>query len=787
MASVAKTEVVTPNSADHGSGHVRADVDVPGPIVADEAANQAVEAGATMLPAPGLELVVGVQGLRCAACVGHLQHALESDPAVQRASINLATERARIYLNDDDASVISRVGQAASAAGYPLVAEKDDGHPAEFPDDEGSNDRWMLALGVLCSLPLVGQMAGMLLADPVHLPPWLEWVLASPVQFVVGAAFYVGAFKALRSWRANMDVLVVLGTTAAYGYSVWLFWTLGDAAAGQLYFEASALIITLVYAGKALERRARQRTAESLRALLALAPESATVVDDNEAERTVPVAELSLGAAILIRPGERIPADGQIVAGDSDVDESMLTGESAAIPKSAGDRVVGGTMNGAGSLRVTVSALGRDSALGRIITLIDAAQSGEAPVQRLVDQVSAWFVPIVLLLSLLTFAGWMLSGNPFETALVAAVAVLVIACPCALGLATPTAIVAGTGAAARHGILIKNVSVMERSRTVDTVFFDKTGTLTEGAPSIQAIQTLHGSEEHLIALAHAVERLSEHPLARAFAARYATFEAPDRLAATRFSAHTGLGVTAWIDEQQIAVGNRRLMSELDVQLESESQLVAPADGATRIYIATDSVLTGAVDVQDALRVDAISALARLRRNGLSVGILSGDAAGVVAAVAKNITDAAAWRGLGPIRATGGLLPEDKAAEVQRLRLHDKQTVAFVGDGVNDAPALASADVGIAIGGASDVAVETSDITLLRPQPGLVSAALDICRRTLTKISQNLFWACIYNVVCIPLAAFGYLSPTLAGAAMAASSVSVVANSLLLNRWKPSAQ
>jgi len=715
-----------------------------------------------------IELMLGVQGLRCAACVARLDAVLREDPALLDASINLVTERARLTVSaDPDAA--ARLGLAASAAGFRLVAPAAVEHETL---EERNHDRWMLALALVCALPLVVQMVAMMIGSAWHLAPALEWILATPVQLVVAMPFYIGAAKAIGGRSPNMDVLVVTGTLAAYGYSVWLFFALGDAAAGQLYFEASVLILTLVFAGKVMERAARKRTASALQALLDLRPAMACVVRDG-VEQSLRLEDLSLGELVVVRPGESIPVDGVIEAGASDIDESMLTGESMPVARTIGDRVVGGSMNGAGSLQLRVSALGRDSALGRIITLIEHVQTERAPVQALVDRVSAWFVPAVLCLSVLTFAGWVLLGGSFGQAVVAAISVLVIACPCALGLATPSAIVAGTGAAARYGILLKNVAAMERARELSTVYFDKTGTLTEGAPRIRCVYLCPGvTSTEMLSEAVAAEQRSEHPLASAFNAE-ALARGLQVMPASHARAVAGQGLIASLDGTDIALGNDRLMSALEVDLHCATSWPEVATGHARILIARAGVLRGAVDLADGLRDSAGPALECLRAGGLRTGVLSGDAARVVAAIAQN---------LALDEAHGDLLPADKLEHIRAARARG-EVVAFVGDGVNDAPALAAADLGIAIGGASDVAIAQADISLLRPDLQLVLAALDISKRTLAKISQNLFWACIYNVICIPAAALGYLSPTLAGAAMAASSVSVVANSLWLNRWR----
>ena len=730
--------------------------------------------GNSATPAATEELLLGVHGLRCAACVTRLELVLREDPALIDATVSLVTERARLLVRADP-EVAARLGAAASAAGFRLVAPNDvDGDADMQVSASGQRDAWLLALSVVCALPLAAPMLTMLGHTPWHLSPWLEWALASPIQLLVAIPFYIGAYKAIRGGVPNMDVLVVAGTSAAYGYSVWLLYDLGDLAGGQLYFEASALIVTLVLLGKVMEGFARQRTAGALRALIRLRPAQARVSRDG-VETQIAVADLSLGDEVVVKPGEYIAADGIVIAGLSDVDESMLTGEANLVSRGVGARVVGASLNGTGSLTLRVTALGVSSALGRIITLVEQAQTEQAPIQRLVDQVSARFVPAVLGIAAITFAAWMLTVGDVEQALMAAVAVLVIACPCALGLATPTAIVAGTGAAARHGILLKNVAAMERARALDTVLFDKTGTLTEGMPRITGIHCdAFINPNDLLILAASVESRSEHPLTRAFDA-----EVKARGLAIKAVAHgqakPGRGVVASVAGDEVAIGNATLMQELEIALTSSDQWPDLAPGASRLYICRAGALLGAVDVADQVRAQARSALRKLSADrGLKLGVLSGDSPDVVSHVAAN---------LNLDDAHGGMMPQHKLEHIRALRAHG-QVVAFVGDGINDAPALAGADLGIAIGGASDVALANADISLLRNDLHLVAHAVEISQRTLAKITQNLFWACIYNVVCIPAAALGYLSPTLAGAAMAASSVSVVCNSLWLNRWSP---
>ncbi|MDQ1303520.1 MAG: P-type Cu+ transporter, partial [Pseudomonadota bacterium] len=634
----------------------------------------------------------------------------------------------------------------------------------------------VLMVSAIFAAPLLGQMAGMSLGLHWHLPAWLELLLATPVQFVIGARFYRSAWHAIRARAGNMDVLVVLGTTAAYGYSVYLLATLGfSEASGRLYFEASVVIITLVLLGKFLESRAKRGTTAAIRQLMELRPQTARVRQANGDEREIPINDVRSGDRIIVRPGERIPVDGLVHTGRSEVDESLISGESLPVDKQGGSRVTGGSINGTGLLQIRATAVGADSTLAKIIRLVENAQSGKAPVQRLVDRISAIFVPVVVLLACLTFIAWFLSTGNFEHSLVSAVAVLVIACPCALGLATPTAIMTGTGAGARAGILIKDVEALERAHRIDTVVFDKTGTLTAGRPAVVGIHVLRGDEDDMLQLAASVQQGSEHPLARAII-EHAGARGLKSRAVAEFRSHTGSGVTGTVDGREILLGNRQLLAGQQIDGDSAAGIAADYEqqAKTAVYVADRRGVIGILAIADPLRPEAITAIASLRGMGIRTLMLSGDAEAVAAAIGQQA---------GVDEARGGVQPEGKAAAIKALHAAGR-VVGMIGDGINDAPALAVADVGIAMGTGTDIAMETAGITLMRPDPRLVAAAIDISRATFGKIRQNLFWAFIYNLVGIPAAALGYLSPALAGAAMAMSSVSVVCNSLLLRRWRP---
>jgi len=722
-----------------------------------------------------------IVGMTCSACSTRVEKALRAVPGVVEANVNLALERADV---SGLAGIVGAEALAAAVAGagYEARIESAAADRAAADEERRAADAaavrrelLMLVAAAVLTLPMVAQMTAMMAGLHVHLPPWLEFLLATPVQFICGARFYRGAWKALRARSGNMDVLVALGTSAAWAYSTWLLATLGDAAQGHLYFEGSAVVITLVMLGKFLETRAKRGTTAAIRQLMQLRPQTARLRRADGSEAEVPVAEVRSGDLVIVRPGERVPVDGRVTGGSSELDESLITGESLPVAKAAGALVTGGAINGTGLLEVQATAVGEDSTLSKIIRMVENAQAGKAPVQRLVDQVSAVFVPVVVLIALLSFAGWMAWDGSFEHALIAAVSVLVIACPCALGLATPTAIMTGTGAAARAGILIKDVASLERAHRIDTVVFDKTGTLTAGRPRIVALHALRGSEEELLRLAASVQQGSEHPLARAIMERAAELGIrPEPV--SEFRSHTGYGVVGVVGGREIMIGNARSLEKrrIDTGKEAVRAREWQDQARTVIWIADGAGPIGIMAIADPLRDEAQAAVQALGAMGIRSLLLSGDAPRVAEVIGAQV---------GVAEARGGIRPDGKADIVGELG-RNGHVVAMVGDGINDAPALAAADVGIAMGSGTDVAMETAGITLMRPDPRLVAAAIGASRATFRKIRQNLFWAFIYNVIGIPLAAFGMLSPAMAGAAMAMSSVSVVTNSLLLRRWRP---
>ena len=724
-------------------------------------------------------LQLDIEGMTCASCVGRVEKALLRVPGVLSAEVNLATETATVRSTGrpGDSSMLNALLAAVDKAGY--VARAPLEHtPGAKKTRKPTNEWWPVAVSAALSVPLTLPMFGMLFGADWLLPGWLQLALATPVQFWLGARFYRSAWKAVLARAGNMDLLVALGTSAAYGLSIYQLIKHGDDGMAHLYFEASAVIITLVLLGKWLETRAKRQTTEAISALNALKPDTARV-RRNGVDVEVPIHQVVLGDSVVVKPGERLPVDGEVLEGSSHVDESLITGESLPVTKDVGDKVTGGSVNAEGLLVVQTTAIGSESTLARIVRLVESAQAKKAPIQRVVDQVSAVFVPVVIALALLTLLSWGLATGNWETAILNAVAVLVIACPCALGLATPTAIMVGTGVAARHGILIKDAEALEIAHRIKVVAFDKTGTLTEGKPELVAFEAVNGDETALLSLSAAIQSGSEHPLAKAVLDA-AQREKTAKLEASHVRAVAGRGVAATVKGRDLRLGSTRWMDELKVDC---SALQAKADGLqaegrTVSWLAdmTEApVLKGLLAFGDTIKPTARHAVSRLSANGVRSVLVTGDNKGSAQAVGSLM-------GITEIRSE--VLPEDKARIVAELKAAGGM-VAMVGDGINDAPALAAADVGIAMSTGTDVAMSAAGITLMRGDPALVADAIDISRRTYAKIRQNLFWAFIYNLVGVPLAAFGLLNPMIAGAAMALSSVSVVSNALLLRRWKGS--
>ena len=737
---------------------------------------------------------IGIGGMTCASCVARVERAIAKLPGVESVSVNLATESARVTWGplqppELEQTQQARLRRAVRDAGYePLVAEHLELAPAGAWAGFGP-----VALGLLFSTPLVLPMLGDALGQHWMLPALWQFVLATPVQFVLGARFYKAGWHALMAGSGNMDLLVALGTTAGWALSVWLWLTAAAGHMAHLYFEGSAVVITLVLLGKWLEARAKRQTTDAIRALHALRPARARVITvDGEVE--IPIEELLLGDRLVVLPGERFAADGVVLEGETQVDEAMLTGEPLPVHKSVDARVTGGSINGEGRVVVRVTATGTATVLANIIRLVEDAQAAKAPIQRLVDQVSAVFVPVVLVLALFTLLAWWFTGHSLEVSLIHCVAVLVIACPCALGLATPAAIMAGTGVAAKHGILIKDAQALEVAHQVDTVAFDKTGTLTVGQPQLLSITPVGAlTEDAALALAASLQSGSEHPLARAVVQRAKTLGVA-LVTPEAVKAVPGFGSEGDVQGQACVLGSVRWMAALhapDGAWQTHADALQ-AQGATVSVLAVRGPqkidVLAVLAFGDEPKPDVQAALAILRQRGLRLVMISGDNEGAARAMAARL-------GLKPEEVHANVLPGDKAAQVRRLQHNPNGTphvVAFVGDGINDAPALAAADVGLAMAnlhadgqaGGTDVAMQAAGITLMRGDVALVAGALDISARTVRKIRQNLFWAFAYNAAGIPLAAMGYLSPVVAGAAMALSSVSVMTNALLLKRWRP---
>lgn len=721
------------------------------------------------------ETTLQVEGMTCASCVSRVEKALKKVPGVSSVSVNLATEKATIQALSTMS--VSALVAAVEKAGYTATEAR-----GEKPKvASGLPSWWPVAVSGALTLPLILPMVLQLFGTEWMLNGWVQLALATPVQFWLGWRFYRAGWKAVMAKTGNMDLLVALGTSAAYGLSVYLLFKHAEHGMPHLYFEASAAVITLVLLGKWLEHRAKRQTADAIRALNALRPTTARVLRGG-VEADVPVEQVLVGDLVVIRPGDRVAVDGEIVEGRSHIDEALITGESLPVAKAIGDKVTGGAINAEGALTVRTTAVGAETTLARIIRMVESAQAAKAPIQRVVDRVSAVFVPVVLGIALVTFLGWFAFTGNWEQALINAVAVLVIACPCALGLATPTAIMAGTGVAARHGILIKDAEALEVAHAVTVVAFDKTGTLTEGKPSLAAVVAADGSSrEEVLRLAAALQKSSTHPLAVAVLDKVRE----ERIAIPEVhqaKALPGRGVEGVVRSQTLALGSTRLLRELGLE---EGTLLPEAErlerqGKTVSWLAASDGnqwrLLGLLAFGDTIKATAAEAVSRLHKLGIKTVMLTGDNRGAAEAVAKEL-------GIGEVRAE--VLPGDKAAVVKELRDRG-EVVAFVGDGLNDGPALAAASVGFAMAGGADVATETAGVTLMRGDPRLVADSLDVSRRTYSKIKQGLFWAFGYNVLGIPLAALGMLNPVIAGAAMAFSSVSVVANALTLRRWRGAA-
>jgi Cu+-exporting ATPase len=710
-----------------------------------------------------------LEGMTCAACAARIENVLNRIDGVE-AHVNFAAERAQVRY-DPGKSTPDAIAAAVAKAGYTarMVAGLDDAEERELHEQRYRATLREFVISAALTLPFVVQMVAMLTGGHGELLPlWLQFVLATPVQVWIGRRFYAGAWHSLRGGGANMDVLIALGTTVAYGFSaaVVLF-----RLPYHVYFEAGATIITLVLLGKLLEARARDRTSEAIRSLVGLQPKTARVERDGD-QIEIDIAKVKVGDVFVVRPGESMAVDGVVISGASSVNEAMLTGESLPVAKGVADRVYAATLNQEGLLRCRATGVGNDTVLAGIIRLVAEAQGSKAPIQRLADRVAGVFVPAVVAIAAVTAGGWWLFAGDIPSALTSAVAVLVIACPCALGLATPTAIMVASGRGARFGVLFRNAAALERAGAIDVLVMDKTGTLTAGEPAVAALVTLGAAtEEEVLRLAAAVEQNSEHPLARAVVAA-ATARQIVAPAASDFAAVPGKGARAAVDNQPVLVGSPQFLREAGIDLPEAPIAALEGSGKTVVALARAGHGIGLIAIGDRLRPTSRSAVASLRSLGLEVIMMTGDNETTARAIAAEA---------GIERVFAGVLPQHKAEMVEKLRAGGRR-VGMAGDGINDAPALAAADIGFAVASGSDVAIHAADVTLMRSDLGSLAVAVALSRATLRKIRQNLFFAFFYNVLGIPLAALGMLNPVIAGAAMALSSVSVVSNSLLLKRW-----
>jgi len=724
-------------------------------------------------------ITLDINGMTCASCVNRIEKVLKKNDGILSASVNLSTEKARIEFDTSKTDAL-KIIEMITAAGYVALLPEKNIKSTDSKDEQLKKDKRLIILSVILTLPLSLPM----LFEPFgfHLmpSPWIQLLLATPIQFFIGARFYKSAWGAVKAKTGNMELLVAIGTSAAYGLSLYLLLKNLehlDHHAPHLYFEGSAVIITLVLLGKYLESKAKMQTSAAIKALQELQPATARILKNN-VEVEIPIENLLLEDMVIVKPGERIPVDGNIKKGQTQVDESLITGESLPIDKREEDKVVGGSINGDGLIIVEVSAVGAETMLSRIIRLVEDAQSVKAPIQRLVDKVSSYFVPTVLVIALLTIVvTGFLTGN-WETAIIHGVAVLVIACPCALGLATPTSIMVGTGVAAKAGILIKDAEALEITHSLSTIAFDKTGTLTEGKPSVKKMYSFDASERDVLGVLASIQSGSEHPLAKAVI-NEATKKNIIVIHATSSKTLPGRGLEAIVQGKKYILGSKRLLSELKIQDEAIMNLAKDREflGETVSFLidAEAVKIIGMITFSDTIKESARQTIIRLKQLGIKTMMLTGDNQGSANVVAKTLE-------IDFVRAE--VLPEHKSEVIQEFKSKG-EIVGMVGDGINDAPALAAAHVGMAMSTGTDVAMHSAGITLMRGDPLLIPDAVSISRRTYAKIKQNLFWAFIYNVVGIPLAALGYLSPVVAGAAMALSSVSVVTNSLLLKRWKAS--
>lgn len=723
-----------------------------------------------------------ITGMTCAACSTRIEKGLNKLEGVTLANVNLALENATVEYNPAQISVADIIGRVEKL-GYGAISKEDEKQAVDYREQAIQNQKKKFIISAILSLPLLWTMVGHFsFTSFIYMPeflmnPWVQMALATPVQFIIGRQFYVSAYKALRNGSANMDVLVVMGTSAAYFYSVYqAIITTGEHHTANLYFETSAVLITLIILGKLFEAKAKGRSSEAIKKLMGLQAKTALVIR-NETEIEIPLAEVVTGDTILVKPGEKIPVDGEVIEGNTAIDESMLTGESIPVDKAIGDALFGSTINKNGFIKMKATKIGRDTALAQIIKVVEDAQGSKAPIQRLADKISGVFVPIVIGIAILTFLVWIIWVNPGEVtpALEALIAVLVIACPCALGLATPTSIMAGSGRAAEFGILFKGGEHLETTHHIDTVIVDKTGTVTNGKPELTDIVVASGiGEEEFLSLIGAAEKQSEHPLAEAIV-KGIQDKGILLKGVQSFEAIPGYGVKTVVDNKEILVGTRKLMNSYNVDILNILPVMEEleANGKTAMLASIEGQYAGLVAVADTVKETSKKAIKRLHDMNIEVIMMTGD---------NQRTATAIGREVGIDYVIAEVLPEGKAEEVKKLQAAGKK-VAMVGDGINDAPALAVADIGMAIGTGTDVAMEAADITLIRGDLNSIADAIIMSHKTMRNIKQNLFWAFGYNVLGIPIAAVGLLAPWVAGAAMAFSSVSVVLNALRLQKVK----
>ncbi len=741
-----------------------------------------------------------LRGMSCASCAGNIEEAIRSVPGVEACNVNFGAEQASVTYNPNQTNVAA-IQDAVDAAGYSalpmqddVLAPEDDAERQARQSENRDLNRKVWVSGIISAVLAIGSLPTMTGLPIPFIPmwlhnPWLQFVLTAPVLFWAGSGFYINAWKALKRHTATMDTLVAIGTGAAYLYSLFptFFpqWFISQGLKPDVYFEAASIIIALLLLGRLLENRAKGQTSEAIRKLMGLQAKTARVIR-NGREMDIPIAEVILGDVILVRPGEKIPVDGEIVEGSSTIDEAMVTGESVAVKKRPGDEVIGATINKTGSFKFRATRVGKDTFLAQIVKLVQQAQGSKAPIQRLADRVTGWFVPVVIAIAIATFIIWYNIMGNVTMALITTVGVLIIACPCALGLATPTSIMVGTGKGAENGILIKGADSLELAHKLQTIVLDKTGTITQGKPTVTDLVTVNGTansnELKLLRLAASVERKSEHPLAEAVV-QYAQSQGVELTDSQEFEAIAGSGVQGYVSNQWVQIGTNRWMNELGIDTNSLQQHWDRLEylGKTVIWIAVNGNVEGIMGIADAVKPSSVVAIRALQKMGLSVVMLTGDNHRTAEVIAREV---------GIQRVFAEVRPDQKAATVETLQSEGK-LVAMVGDGINDAPALAQADVGIAIGTGTDVAIAASDITLISGDLQGIVTAIQLSRATIRNIQQNLFFAFIYNVAGIPIAAgilfpfFGWLlSPIIAGAAMAFSSVSVVTNALRLRNFQP---